>query len=216
MNVTESTNDCVAYINKLVNMASNSSPGSLIISASQGRYTNTNWYFDDAQAYEGTAIGLDAVQGVESNGVSSLAITYTPTNATTHITAATNVAGYFTWGSNGGLPAGYATNDTTILFFGSSTWYIMMTGESYNGQRVMYYPQGNFLSWYATKAFGGTNYSNTPVGAVSHVDELQEPGLENSSIYFGLWASENNFAICAWNARRTPKYQVVGDPFIKK
>ena len=47
MNGTGGTNDCIAYIDKLANMASNYSPGTLFISATAGGYGNTNWYFDE-------------------------------------------------------------------------------------------------------------------------------------------------------------------------
>jgi len=75
---------------------------------------------------------------------------------------------------------------------------------------------GNFIQWFSSNAFGGTNYSNTPVGAVTHVEEPFSPGVENSQIYFGLWAAGKNFAICAWNSRRTPYFQAVGDPFVRR
>jgi hypothetical protein len=148
------TNDCIAYINKLTNMAG-PHPTSLFISASQTGYGNTNWYFDDAGDIPGAPFwGFEAVEGVEANGISSNAVTYTPITTNVHITAATNVAGYYTWGADGGLSPSYATNET-IEFFDASMWYIMETGESYNGQRIPSFPQGNFLSWYATNAFGG-------------------------------------------------------------
>jgi hypothetical protein len=34
--------------------------------------------------------------------------------------------------------------------------------------------------------------------------------------YLGLWATGKNFAICAWNARITPYFQAVGDPFVTR
>ena len=57
--------------------------------------------------------------------------------------------------------------------------------------------QGDFFMWFSAPAFGGTNYSNTPVGAVTHTDE---PGLDyvnDAALYFGLWASGKNFALLA-------------------
>jgi len=72
----------------------------------------------------------------------------------------------------------------------------------------------NFIQWFSSNAFGGTNYSNTPIGAVTHVEEPGLPDVENSSVYFGLWETGKNFAICAWNSRQTPYFQAVGDPFI--
>jgi hypothetical protein len=219
MNGTGGTNDCIAYINKLAFIGSNYSPGQLILSASNGGYKNTNYYFDDTEnGYGGYAIGMAAKQAIVQDGVSSNSIVYTNANPdcgslACHITTATNVAGYLSWGSHSSLGVSYATNDT-VQFPGQSTWYIMETIESFNGQRDG--GQGNFLSWFAANAFGGTNYSNTPVGAPSNVNEPGVPGFSYSSNYFGLWALRKNAAICAWNARNTPSFQEVGDPLVIK
>jgi hypothetical protein len=72
--------------------------------------------------------------------------------------------------------------------------------------------------WFSSGAFGGANYSNTPVGAVSTVDEPYTLGASNPQIYFGLWAAGKNFAHCAWNSRNVSgmqqPFQAVGDPFV--
>jgi hypothetical protein len=46
MNGTGGTDDCTAYIDKIVSFASNSPAGTLFISAAKNNYGNTNWYFD--------------------------------------------------------------------------------------------------------------------------------------------------------------------------
>ena len=92
--------------------------------------------------------------------------------------------------------------------------YLIETVESHNGLRFS--DQGNSLDWYASNAFGGTNYVNTPVGAVSHVDEPNLVGVNNAYVYFGLWAGSKNFGICAWNSRNTPYFQAVGDPLVAR
>jgi hypothetical protein len=78
----------------------------------------------------------------------------------------------------------------------------------------------NFLEWFSSGAFGGTNYSNTPIGAVSNVEEPNTLGASSPQIYFGLWASGKNFAICAWNSRNVSpshqSFQAIGDPFVTK
>jgi alpha-tubulin suppressor-like RCC1 family protein len=219
MNGTGGTNDCIAYINKLAFIGSNYSPAQLILSATAGGYPNTNWYFD-GPGYNDTNLqyALYGLEGVESNGVPTSAVTYTSYTNSFHITTGTNLAGYLTWGVNGGLPGTYPV-DGTIVFGGSSEWYLIETIESYNGERVT--SQGHFLQWFSAGAFSATNstitnYSNTPVGAVSHVDEPGAYNAENSYVYFGLWAAEKNFAVCAWNSRQTDKFQAIGDPFTRK
>jgi hypothetical protein len=83
--------------------------------------------------------------------------------------------------------------------------------ESYNGKRAET-GQGNFIKWFSATAFGVANYSNTPVGAVTHVEEPFLPGVSNASKYFGLWAGGKSFAVAAWQSTNTTWFQAVGDP----
>jgi hypothetical protein len=106
---------------------------------------------------------------------------------------------------------------TNVLFSGSSTWYLIETGESFNGWRDNGASgQGGFLQWFSGIAFGGTTYSCTPVGAVTHVDEPGAANVNDSYVYFGLWEAGKDLATCAWNSRRTQYFQAVGDPFVTK
>ena len=134
----------------------------------------------------------------------------------TNITRGTNVAAYFSLGFHAGFPYTYPI-DGTVTFAGNSGWYLIQTAESFNGMRE-YMGQGNLLEWYASNAFGGVDYSNTPVGAVCHVDE-PERAENNSFLYLGLWAAGKSFVCCAWNSfynYGTPRLQVVGDPFVTR
>ncbi|HVR37231.1 MAG TPA: hypothetical protein VMS21_15420, partial [Methylomirabilota bacterium] len=91
-------------------------------------------------------------------------------------------------------------------------WYLMQTIESYNGRRLD--PrQGTFMKWFAPDAFGGTEYENTPVGAVTHVEEPFVTGV-NDAGYFGLWTRGRSFGVAAWRSRNTPAFQAVGDPLV--
>ena len=135
-----------------------------------------------------------------------------------HLLQATNVAGYISWGFHSSLHSDYATNGL-VTWSGDSRWWIIETIESNNGQRNS--DSGNFLQWFSSNAFGGTDYSNTPVGAVTHVDEPQLPGVNKADIYFGLWASGRSLATCSWESYRPPQgfplvLQVIGDPLIVK
>jgi hypothetical protein len=212
--------DCEAYIDKLAHFGTNYSPGKLIISANTGGYTDTNYMIDDANMnFCFDTVVPSTTNGLIAAGVSPLAISYLTgcenTNNLPHINNATNVAGYICWGEHSSLGQTYAI-DGTVKWTANSGWWIIETIESFNGQR---YPcaQGNFIQWFSSNAFGGTNYSNTPIGAVSHTEEPGGPTYcEDPSIYFGLWADGKNFAICSWNSRRTPHFQAVGDPFVTK
>jgi hypothetical protein len=161
---------------------------------------------------------LAAEQGVIQAGASSNSIGYKNVypdcgSLACHITSATNIAGYFSWGCHSSLGTNYATN-RLVNWTGNSGWYIIQTIESFNGERNG--GQGNFLEWYASNAFGGTGYSSTPVGAISNADEPYLPSSSSPATYFGLWAEGKNFAICAWISMFTSEIQAVGDPFTRK
>lgn len=85
--------------------------------------------------------------------------------------------------------------------------------------------QANYPSWFAPNSFGGTNYSNTPVGGVTTVYEPYITGKPNPAVYYGDWAAGKSFGIAAWHAEEVtvasgggfPQYfQAVGDPFVKR
>jgi hypothetical protein len=216
---SDGTNDCIAYINKLTNFGNmGSNVGQLFISGIAAGYGNTNWYFDDSeQGLDGPgygALGYGAELGV-SNADSLANIFYSPTNK---ITNGINVAAFYSLGIHGyygGTNVVYATNGT-IQFQGQSGWYLMDTDESFNGERYNDF-QGLFLDWFSSGAFGGTNYSNTPVGAGSNVDEPYSTSC-NPQQFFGYWAAGRNFAFCAWNSPNSYGslyIQAIGDPFTK-
>jgi hypothetical protein len=225
-NTVNRTNDCIGYINKLAAIGTTNSFGSPIISASAGGYANTNYAIDNiyytGQGLDGSSAVFSATNGLLAAGVSSQSITFISgiesNSVLPHIAQATNLAGYISWGAHSSLNRWYAI-DGSVKWHGNSGWYLIETIESHNGQQ--YSDMGNFIYWYSGNAFGGTNYSNTPIGAVSYVDEPGLDGVNDSSAYFGLWANGKNFGICAWNSRKIslfyqPAFQAVGDPFITK
>jgi hypothetical protein len=196
---------------------------SLIISASAGGYSNTNWYFDDTNDPP-DGYGLACVQGVMNVQPGA---TISTTSGPNYTTNATNVAGYYTcgWDCNSNFTYGMATNQS-ILFHQSSGWYIMSTTDSFNGLETPGFngDQWGFITWFSGYAFNTTsNYANTPVGAVVHVLEPgQSPvsGVENRSVYFGDWAAGWSFGFSAWNSLlgNPPPYRcaVIGDPFVAR
>jgi hypothetical protein len=233
MGLFDLTNDCIAYINKLEQFGTNYASGGLIVGPDHSLYSSTNFLVDDVR--HGTGYTNDPISGLSSlttvaeatngliaSGVSPLAITYATgreiiTNGVayspSHITNAVNVAGYICWGAHSELGNEYARNGV-VRYQGTSGWWVIETVESLNGWRAT--GQGNFTQWFSQIAFGGTNYENTPVGAVTHTDEPNLAGVNDSQRYFGFWASGKTFATSAWNSRRTPNFQAVGDPFVTK
>ena len=98
----------------------------------------------------------------------------------------------------------------------------MASADSFNGERPLpvYNPgQSSFVTWFAPDSFGGTNYSNIPVGAITHV--LEPFDLDDGYQYYGGWASERCFATSAYSSiakglESKLVAQAVGDPFVRK
>lgn len=235
------TNDCKGYIDKLEYFGTNYSPGSLIISANAtGAYGNTNYVLDGIRKHGNFTNGAvevspsypsflfngdvvaSARSGLLNAGIATNSVLFfdgldTFTNGVPpsfiHPGPQTNVAGYMSWGGHSMLGANYPT-DGKVVWAGYSSWWIIETIESFNGQRVG--SGANFVRWFSPNAFGGTNYSNTPIGAVTHVEEPFLGNINNPSKYFGRWASGKFFGIAAWESARTPFFQAVGDPLVKR
>lgn len=131
--------------------------------------------------------------------------------------AMNNVAGFYTWGvhSGDGYGGGHGPDYPFVLkFSGNSGWYLIDTSESFNGQRNgAGGMQGHYTQWFSKNAFGGSDYENTPIGAVGYV---QEPDGEQVSLsgYFGCWNAGAPFAVCA-NGKYNSIYTVAyGDPWV--
>jgi hypothetical protein len=225
MGFRDATNDCIAYIKKLERFGTNHT---LLISASAGGYRNTNYLRDEVAKPCGSGSGARGTfPELEAAGVPSASITVqygsegpcAGSNCSTcvlgpHITNSVDVAAYFCWGAHSALENEYPRDPRLVSWSGNSSWWIIETEESFKGQRST--GQGNFTQWFSDIAFGGTNYECTPVGAVSHTDEPGKGYQNDLSVYLPLWAQGKSFAICAWNSRRTDRFQAVGDPFVRR
>ena len=152
MNGYGGTNDCIAYINKLASIGINYSLEKPILSASADGYENTNYYFDDSRPGFGTPnqnnyCYLAAMDVLNINPAPSVTYSNTPYDSGIpgHITNGVNVTGYMSWGVHGyynDTNADYALNGT-LEFSGQSSWWIIETIESFNGERLAY-GQGYF------------------------------------------------------------------------
>jgi hypothetical protein len=209
--------DCFAYVDKLCYFGTNYSPGKIYVSANPNGYGNSTYYFDDIRAedFAGHIFGYRAALGVFANGASSNSVVYTNAFERTGVSQCTNVAGYLCWGYHGGLATYYPTNGQ-VNFHGQSSWYLVMSIESYNGQWEPFDFQTSYRFWFVDNAFFGEGYEFTAVGAVSHLYEPSTGGVNDSYDYFGLWERGKSLAICAWGSRGTHAFQTIGDPFVIK
>ncbi len=213
------TNACKAYINKLAFIGTNFSPGSALISASSGGYGNSSYYFDESGINtNGTRLLEIEKDLLVASGVQSSNCVYAyPTNAL--LTPASNVTAYASWGVYNYNDPDYSTNQT-IAFIGNSGWYLIATRESFNGQVQQVVGQGNFIKWFSHHAFGGTNFMNTPAGALTHTEE-PSGGAIRSAAHFKPWSKGRSFGVSSWGTQPVndsfgPHFQAVGDPLITR
>lgn len=209
--------DCFAYIDKLARFGSNYSPGKIAISASAGGYGNDYYFLDDKQTFlepHHYAVALPVYQSLLAQGISSNVLNFF-VDTTNTVRYCTNVAGYLSWGSYAWGSFYSAPFVNSVQFGGNSSWYIIETVESNNGRRYSQ-GQGDYAEWFWHDSFGRTNYEGTPVGMVGHVAEPNTFGVNDGSIYFGLWQKGKYFAIGAWQSQGAPHLLVVGDPFVRR
>jgi alpha-tubulin suppressor-like RCC1 family protein len=216
-----STNACMEYIDKLEHFGTTFCPGKLLISASTGGYVNTNYIVDALGVYF-SWIAPATTNALLLSGVSPSAMLYIDGNQpdvlSNHVTQAVNVAGYFSAAGHSALGCTFAI-DGRVRFSGQSGWFAMTTFESYSGIRNYLAPNylSTYVEWYASNAFGGTNYENTPVVAVANTDECS--CVPDPSALLGLWATGKNGAICCWQAGSSQSWittLAIGDPFVKR
>jgi hypothetical protein len=202
----------LAYIAKLKAMHKAMRTPNVVISGKTSGRSGDQYCLDGSSAFSGfePIIRID-YEALVSLGVASSRITYA-TASLPHITTCSNVAGYETWGANGGLAGDYAKSGF-IRFRGHSNWFLIKTIESFNGQWTT--SQGNFVNWFSAKAFGGTDYSNTPVGATTNVEEPTTAGLAGPS-YLADWEKGMLFAEAAWDSRQTTFFMAIGDPLVTR
>lgn len=186
---------------------------SIEISASARGNSNNKYYFDDTTVYSFNWV-VQSENGALAGGASSGNITYQAKGVGSPLTSLNNVVGYQSWGTHNGYWAtGSFVTDGSLVFTGFSKWFLLSTVESYNGIRGGF-GQSSYTDYFKSNAFGGTSYSNTPIGFVGHVNEPFVNGIETYQ-YFKAWAEGLNFAETAWSGRLTPSFIAVGDPLVK-
>lgn len=125
--------------------------------------------------------------------------------------------GYYSWGKNGYMRTDWVYD---IRFGERSTWYLILTVESFNGllfhgTRTHRY-QSHYPQWFSENAFKGDGYANTPVGGVAHITEPGRGGVNDAGSYFSHWEQGAMFIECAWASKRTSGMIAIGDPWVRK
>ena len=204
-----------AYIKKLENMGSQST-SSVVAGLSNANLSenfqpqyflfDANWFSEQASKSPYGKHIKTLMSEYDSNIKVSLETQVQPT-----ITLK-DVIGFHTFGFHGFVGGEYAI-DGRYKFIGKSDAYIIKTVESFNGNVDWGPQQGNYGHWFSEKAFGGTNYSNTPLAALVHVEEPYFAGAW-PAISFLCWEKGEIIADCANQTMVTSSSAVIGDPLV--
>ena len=192
------------------------------ISGTDAGVSGSKYIFDDSSAlypnrFASFAAALAAE--LEANGVPpdqiQNYIIYRAKEQYSPIRTAANPTAYAGWGVLNWYwtpPDPDWANNGNVTFTGKASWWVGMTNESYNGVYGSY--MGDPTDFFADNAFGGANYSNTPICFTVHTAESTLGGCENSS-YFDRWARGWSSLEAAWTGQSTHRFLVVTDVFLE-
>lgn len=212
-----------AYIDKLKSVYTLMPVKSPVISARGTNKSGTTYYFSNAYApgYESSPPSAKDFADALKAANPAARIIYKDFNEPILATASDvsgflhrGIYGYKNGTGEGGWNGDYAVNGTVKLS-GKSGWWLAQSVESFNGLWMAAGHQGNFIKWFSANAYGGTNYSNTPVAAVTHTIEPTTGGINKPYLYV-CWDSGLPFGYCAWKSANTPGHQAVGDPWVTR
>jgi hypothetical protein len=229
-----SSDATLAYIDKLATTSSKMAHPNIVLSGTDAGIAGNTYDFEDIRLNQfSDAVAINSKNSVLSVNPNASVIYHddriganwiNPSAKdlyTSDVNNVSNILGYMTWGSNGGRGGCYAFHDSDpncshgleMNFSGKSSWYIITSLDSFNGAWDTY--QGSYRTWFFPNAFGGANYQNTPVGAVTTVDEPLLSG-KNSPEFFSCWEQGRLFVDCAWISRNSSTMMAVGDPWVIK
>lgn len=198
-----------AYIDKLAAAASGVQADGVTISGATAGVAGTKWLFDEKQWLGYPQQYADDVALVEVEGILVGNVTYQSSPTGTPITSAVDPLWYGSWGYYtllGDLPS-------HVTFTGLAGWWGCQMVESYGGIYGNYMPDPTEI--FAATAFGGTSYSNTPIGFVGFTAEPYLGGVQ-SAYYPGRWARGWTFSEAAWCGSNSPQTLAVGDPLVMR
>jgi hypothetical protein len=204
-----------AYINKEISTANAGGLQSdgITISGNAAGVGGSTWVLDDAHhdyqtdLYQDYLVGpgsrfdfSDALYADQVNGtitVSADDYTIHWPNSQPAITNVANPTAYTSWGVHSGTLTSNWPDNGQVTFTGNAGWWIGTSVESYNG--VYGDDMGDPTKVFAAMAFGGTNYSNTPI---CWVGSTAEPGgkWSGNSAYFDRWAKGSSPLEAAWSS----------------
>lgn len=214
-----------AYIDKIADVYNEMSDPNVVVSGTDAGIAGDTYYFDYANI--GNSNITNSLQNAFDAGVQSYdeaVLEENPSADVVHrgfddspIRSFDDVLGYFGFGQHAGMGRNWSGN---LSFRGRSGWYIMSSGESFNG---LLFPAGSdtgryqehFPRWFRQDAFGGSGYANTPIGASVTVSEPGIGGLVESE-FFTCWEQGELLIDCGWAGKGSSATMLVGDPYVTK
>ena len=209
-----------AYINKEVAAADAGGleADGITISGSAAGVGGSTWVLDDTCHDGNSFIGCQAwwfdafASMLAADGVPNADIDHQTNPYGPVIATAANPTAYGSWGVHSGELGSGSTDawpaNGDVTFTGNAGWWIGMSVESYNGIYGGY--MGDPTEFFAATAFGGTNYSNTPICFVGSTSEPTLMGIEDVP-YFDRWARGWSTIEAAWAGFSTQYFLAVTD-----
>jgi autotransporter-associated beta strand protein len=182
----------------------------------------SKWIMDDTSNmgygsfFDDDGVSTSYIPSLLAEGVSAGNIVYQPNASGPVISTAEDPIAYGSWGQHAPMRSGgtdawpvpKGTEPSVVTFTGNASWWIGMSIESFNGIYGDY--MGDPTEFFAANAFGGTNYSSTPVCFAVHTSEPTYGGCTQAE-YFEGWARGWSSLEAAWAGRATGCFLVVTD-----
>jgi hypothetical protein len=205
-----------AYIDKLAAAVAGLQADGVTIDGSVAGVAGDQWLFDEKRSltsysdqYADDAAQV-VVEGIDAGDVIYQSNKLGPAIATAVDLLFSGGWGFYAWGEN--LP-------DDVTFSGLAGWWLMNAVQSYGGIYEGYGGTWDYMpdptEIFAADAFGGADYSNTPVGYVGFTAEPYLSGVQTRH-YPGRWARGWTFAEAAWVGRNSPHMLAVGDPLVTR
>jgi len=203
----------MAYLDKLDDIKDAGGLSGVVMSVSDASMSGDHWYFDEKRTLTSYPNVLaDDVSQIQVEGIDAGDITYQSSSTGTPTTMFASPAfiahwGLYTHGVEYPQLSGLTITGNTGGWFGFSVEsYSMVYGHSSHGDPT---------DFFAEDAFGGTAYSNTPLGWSGHTAEPYLSGVPNYC-YARSLAAGWTFAEAAWAGQSTSKILAVGYPYLER
>jgi len=237
----DNTADVSGYIHKITGHSradgvylrgTGTNTGALFSSATRPESYGDNYFLQVARMASGHFTGLNDLIVHQTAADWLVRTTYAANRP--QITG-TNINMFLGWGihtnDSNAWPWGQIQQTSNTPLSGDNNWFIISHQESYGAQNRAVVPYGapSYKSYwfmppykqFASDAYGGEDYSNVPVGWLSHILEPGRMYWTDSTRAYQMWISGEPFINVAQAGATEPRAWrsdygkvIIGDPFV--